>query len=273
MNGIDVSSNDGTVDWYALHQAGSVDFAWVKATEGFTYDDPTFRPNINGANRVGIAVGAYHFARPHSNTAQAEADHFLSIIGDTPLLAACLDFEDDKFTGGGADWALNWLQRVESRRGITPHLYTYTSYWRAHGSPDPAFLCYPLWIAAYQGYAPTLPAPWATWDIWQFTSSGRVAGINTNVDLNRAATFGEEQVQTKEVTVTADHKSGHGFADTGIPKSKVVAATVIAGNDGTVVSGGLLEQPAMDGNALVGVDLHTATLVDVPVNVLVAYTN
>src|SRR5438874_13175319 len=56
--GIDVSHWDGTINWPSVFAAGKV-FAWQKATEGVTYNDPTLATNMSGAKAAGVPIGAY----------------------------------------------------------------------------------------------------------------------------------------------------------------------------------------------------------------------
>ena len=46
--GIDVSRHQKTIDWKKV-AADNVQFVYIKATEGATYQDPMFRKNIEGA--------------------------------------------------------------------------------------------------------------------------------------------------------------------------------------------------------------------------------
>lgn len=57
------------------------DFVILKATEGTSYTDPTFGARLKALYGHGPHVGAYHFAHPEAHTAQAEVDHFASVVG------------------------------------------------------------------------------------------------------------------------------------------------------------------------------------------------
>src|SRR4051812_9597232 len=100
MNGIDVSHNNGTINWAAVAtNATRVDFAYIKASEGVGYTDPTFKVNAEGAKKAGIKIGYYHFASLNTLNdvpdAKAEADYFMSIIKTAPSvdLPYILDIE------------------------------------------------------------------------------------------------------------------------------------------------------------------------------------
>ena len=65
--GMDVSSAQGSVDWQAAFNLGAR-FAYVKATEGTTYTNPSFAQQYNGSYNIGMIRGAYHFAHPDSSS-------------------------------------------------------------------------------------------------------------------------------------------------------------------------------------------------------------
>ena len=43
---------------------------------------------------------------------------------------------------------------------------------------------YPLWMARYTSLWPSPIYPWAGWDFWQYSDSGKIPGVKTHVDLN-----------------------------------------------------------------------------------------
>src|SRR5689334_19243725 len=79
LPGIDVSDNNGQVDWGAVAGAG-YGFAIAKVTEGTGFVDPTFAGNWSAMKSNGLVRGAYHFARPDDNKAEDEARFFLDTI-------------------------------------------------------------------------------------------------------------------------------------------------------------------------------------------------
>jgi GH25 family lysozyme M1 (1,4-beta-N-acetylmuramidase) len=189
-DGVDVSHWQGNVNWTKV-RGDDVTFAFMKATEGTTYADPTLATNWAGAERVGIYRAAYHFARPSTapGSAQAQARFFVSRAGtfsDTGDLPPVLDLEATGGLGTAAlqAWVATWLTTVERLTGRTPMLYFSPYFWIDHLGNSTAFTRYPLWIAHYTTGSPLVPGGWRTWTFWQRTSSGRVAGIGGPVDLN-----------------------------------------------------------------------------------------
>src|SRR5512143_4019056 len=92
--GIDVSYWDAGIDWPKVRATGQR-FVFVKATEGDSYQDPTFDDNWFGAKSAGLLRGAYHFF--HCNIdAKKQADAFINYFksfNDPGELPPVLDLE------------------------------------------------------------------------------------------------------------------------------------------------------------------------------------
>lgn len=193
--GIDVSHHQGNINWTQVAAAGKV-FAWVKATEGITYTDPNYTANMSNGTTAGVVMGAYHFARPLSNSAVSEANHFVSVAGAyiaTGNLPPALDLEDPP--GGSltasmssaalTTWAETWMSTVQNATGITPVIYTSSSIAAYVGS---SLNIYKLWIAKPDGNPNTAPTGLGVWNpnwlVKQYSWSGTVSGISSAVDLN-----------------------------------------------------------------------------------------
>lgn len=178
--GVDVSHWQGRVDWRAVEAAG-IGFAFLKATEGTTYVDPTFRGHWEALGETRILRGAYHRFRA-ANDAAAQAERFLTVVslrpGDLPPVLDIVTTDgvsDERVIRG----ARTWLQIVEERTGVRPIVYTQPKVRRGHLGN--ALNDYPLWIGEYGVDAPSVEG----WAIWQHSQEGRVAGIENRVDLNR----------------------------------------------------------------------------------------
>ena len=193
--GIDVSHHQGVINWSLVANDGKV-FAFVKATEGYTYDDPRFIDNMNNGINAGVIMGAYHFARPDNNSAVDEADHFVSVAGNyigNGFLPPVLDLEDpnsnthlDQLFSSQAltNWVQNWMNRVEILTGVKPIIYLNSHYANYLNS---SLNVYKLWIAK-PGTAPNTPpndiGNWTDWEFKQYSWAGSVNGISGDVDLN-----------------------------------------------------------------------------------------
>jgi GH25 family lysozyme M1 (1,4-beta-N-acetylmuramidase) len=177
----DVSNHQGAVQWdLVLGPPNSCHGGICKATEGVTYVDPTFRSHWDTLGRAGAVRGAYHFARPGTHGPEEQADRFLSVVQDWKpgdLLVLDLEVGD----GDLSDFALRWLQRVETRTGLLPWFYSYGPFIRAHVH-DGRLARYPLWLAAYSNTAPKAPPPWSEWKLWQHTDKANIPGIRAGCD-------------------------------------------------------------------------------------------
>ena len=211
--GIDVSRFQKTIDWPSVAGAG-VRFAFVQASRGSGPDctvkplecgaDPYFATNRAGAESVGIRVGAYHRAFASGSTVEAaradavaESEVFLTTVGSLQSgeLIPVIDVETP-FTGMTATtlrtWVRVWVKRVKARLGRKPMIYTNATSWGATGdTKEFAKAKYPLWVAQWGVGKPSVPAGnWAGhgYSVWQYTSSGSVAGISGRVDMDRLGT-------------------------------------------------------------------------------------
>src|SRR5213593_979354 len=133
LDGIDVSHWQNSIDWTQVAGAG-YGFAFLKATEGRTFDDPNYATYRSDANAAGVIIGAYHFARPDSTTNDAtiEADHFTTVAAPrTGDLKPVLDLEDSGglSTTSLITWVQTWLDRVVADIGAKPIIYTSPNFW------------------------------------------------------------------------------------------------------------------------------------------------
>lgn len=189
--GIDVSENNGQIDWARVAQAGFT-FAYARATLGRESNDPTFEANRQGARAHGLRFGGYHLPYPGNSSAQQQAEHFLSVAkprpGDllpaidvenkTPPDTAEAKFSRDELVA----WLRAWLGAVEAKVGAKPVIYTNPGWWSSR-LKNADLSGHPLWLAHYTEQDPTIPRPWKGYAIWQHSQSGR---IGSHVfDLNR----------------------------------------------------------------------------------------
>lgn len=194
IEGIDVSKWQGVIDWARVRAAGK-HYAIAKATEGIGYEDPSYDRNKAGARANGLAVGAYHFARPGTgNNPVREADWFIATAGyERGMLIPALDLEVSGGLGATAltSWVKAWLGRVYERLGVRAMIYTSPSFWRNNMNDSRWFADNGygiLWVAHWNVASPSVPASnWGgrSWTFWQYSSQGRVPGIEGDVDLNR----------------------------------------------------------------------------------------
>lgn len=199
----DVSEFQGDVDWAKVKSSGA-QFAFVRASDGDKVDARFTAARITAMRAAGLIVGVYHFARPGNanngyRTGAMEAAMSIYPIwkagglraGDLPMV---YDFENESIAGidpvAAAAHLVRWVRVYNYMMAHRPIIYTNSStmnvVYGALSDSEKTFLAgCPLWVAHTGVATPTVPAPWTSWDFWQYTWSASIAGIAGSVDLNR----------------------------------------------------------------------------------------
>jgi lysozyme len=191
VKGIDVSSNNGTINWEQVAKSG-IKFAYIKVSEG-DYVNPQAKRDADQAKAAGLLVGAYCFVSPKSGrTGGQEADYFLTRAREAGLLkAGCLrpvaDIEVTRLPAGKPSrrYHYRFVERIIKTTGIKPMIYTGSWFWDGVLGARNAHDC-PLWLASYSPlWKRYVPAAFRKGvSIHQWTDKGQVDGINTHVDMN-----------------------------------------------------------------------------------------
>lgn len=207
---MDVSRHQGQIDWAKVKSSGMISGVMLRAMgnsgddkPSAPYIDPTFARNYAECTRLGIPCGVYGYFKA---TTREEADKELAVFqqaigGRTIQLPVAVDIEDkvqmaltkEQLT----DIAAYCLATVESR-GVYAMLYTGlwfgNTYLHMGGAALKAF---DVWLAAYRS---TKPSPGWPFGMWQYTSSGKIPGVSTNVDLSVAYKDYEKIIAKKGLT-------------------------------------------------------------------------
>ena len=182
---IDVSTWQGSIDFKKVKSAG-YDYVIIRAGYGKekSQKDNMFETNYKKAKSAGLKVGAYWFSYAMSpSTATAEADACLSCIkGKKFELPVYYDMEyQPAMSTSNSNYtkmAVNFCNKLKSngfKSGVysSASVYDYLlnrktlknngiSIWNAEWYTKPSITC----------------------DVWQYSETGRINGISTNVDLN-----------------------------------------------------------------------------------------
>lgn len=189
VHGIDVSRWQGDIEWKTARRVG-ISFAYVKATEGGDFLDPMFRNHWDGAKKVGVRRGAYHyfyFCRP----ANEQARWFIkNVPRDPAALPPVLDMEWNhrsptcQLRPDGAKVraeAKRFLDILERHYGQRPVVYTTVDFFRDTNIGQ--LKNTQFWVRSVAGH-PRETYPGQNWTFWQYTGTGVVPGVQTPVDIN-----------------------------------------------------------------------------------------
>ena len=199
IKGIDLSAHNGLVDFQKVKD-DTVSFVILKATEGTDFCDAMFAHNYKEARKAGLKVGAYHFFR-FDTPGKMQAEHFISSLSgrmlDLPLVIDVEDWQNAK--GVSASAVVRQLRQMIDTLAALGHrvmIYTnragYAKYVKGN-FPDTH-----LWYCTFSGEPPHGVDKWA---LWQHSHSGKVNGVEGNVDVN---TFNGKEPAFRAFTMRVD---------------------------------------------------------------------
>ena len=191
--GIDVSKWNGDIDWDKVKNAG-VEFAIIRAgyrgsSTGSLVEDPYFAANMKGARASGIPVGVYFFTQAVNEVeAVEEASAVLQLIREYQLDYPV--FIDTEGAGGGGradelDVETRTLVceafcRTIENAGYHAGVYASRNWYNNRLHADRLDGQYCIWLAEYR----SVPLYQGYYQLWQYTSKGKIDGLSGNVDMN-----------------------------------------------------------------------------------------
>lgn len=224
---IDVSDWQGEIDW-AKVKASGIDGAIIRYADGTTLDK-RFERNIKLAQYYGLHVGVYIFSRAKTKAqAEKEAERLYKAASIfTPDMPYYIDLEAkglEKYADTVAAAFLNKMAAYGVRGGVYANLNWWNNYLTKTARDYSASA---FWIAQYNGTMDYKPA--SAMGMWQYTSSGKVKGIEGKVDRDKCYVaywnikkktngqkIGEEADRISYAYKTSSSKSNY---ETGKPKA------------------------------------------------------
>ena len=192
--GIDVSRHQGDIDWEKVAASG-VEFAIIKVgargygAEGNIILDERFSEYISGASAAGLKIGVYFYTQAITEEEVLEEVNLLieAVQGYELSYPVVCDVEKTaKSTGRMNQLTVEerthlvrlFVDKVKEA-GYTPMIYSNMEMWSVLLDMA-SFEDVEKWFAYY---GPSLYFPY-DYAIWQYSDTGRVDGIEENVDLN-----------------------------------------------------------------------------------------
>lgn len=182
MKGIDISTHNGSIDFNAVKNSG-VEVVIIKATEGVDFVDNRLQEHYVKASSTGLHIGFYHFMSEKTNPVQ-QANDFWDAIKDKKFdVIPCLDIEVNNYGRSAAEITDRCLQFLNQFKLISGYdCMIYTGGYFGRDNLDSRIKGYKGWIAHYGvDYPMNTGFPVVG---HQYSETGRVNGINGNVDMN-----------------------------------------------------------------------------------------
>lgn len=196
INGIDISSHNGVVDFSKLKSQGYT-FVMLRVgyrgySNGALSKDMMFESNYKDAKENGLDVGGYFFSQAvNEDEGEGEADFMIKCIADkafTYPLAIDTEKSGARLNKGRADnikiedrtaAVVGFCKRMEEC-GFYAMIYA-SEYWFKSNLQLDKLTAYDKWIAKWSVVKPSI-----TCGMWQNTNSLKLAGISTRVDGDSA---------------------------------------------------------------------------------------
>lgn len=210
MKGIDVAKWNGIIDWNKVKDYG-VEFTILKVINKQCKKEDAFERNYQGATAQGLPVDVYNYSYALTvEKALLDAKAVLSVVKNKKIGMVWLDIEEKEQMNLGMTLIdiINAYKNIIESAGYKFGVYTGLSFYNSFIKPFHTFVDCPFWIARYPSKAQMdfsdmpkedkkpsiLHQLWG----WQYTSTGRVDGINGNVDLSLTYDLAEQEESTEE---------------------------------------------------------------------------
>ena len=178
---IDVSEHQGQINWDQVKTTG-VDGAILRCGFGdniTSQDDKQWKRNADECTRLGIPFGTYIYSYATSMAQiESEAQHILRLVKGYKLsYPIYLDLEQTGTESGSVERAKRFGDIIEAA-GYWCGIYANLNWWNNY---LPGLDRFTKWVAQYNSQCEYTGA---NKDIWQYSDTGRVAGIAGDVDMN-----------------------------------------------------------------------------------------
>lgn len=177
---IDVSDHQRQIDWNKVKADGVIG-AIIRYADGDTLD-VRFSENMINAKKAGLHIGAYIFSRAKTK-AQAEDEAIRLFNACKPYdldLPLYIDLEAKGLEKYANTVAQAFIAKIKAFGG-KPGVYANLNWWNNYLQPT-AKMSFAMWVAQYNSTLDYKPR--ADVGMWQYSSRGKVNGINGRVDMD-----------------------------------------------------------------------------------------
>ena len=238
MRVIDVSEYNGAINWEAVKEAG-IQGAIIRCGYGMditSQDDKQWGRNVSECERLGIPYGVYLYSyADNTDKARSEAQHVLRLIKGRKLsFPVYYDLEQAGIEGAAVANAKIFGDLIEAA-GYWCGVY-YNKDWHNRvikGQLDR----FTLWGAGYgtnNGQMQEKYKPGFGEDMWQYTSVGKVNGINGDVDMNECYRNFPEEIAGAAIPEGDHVVFSTCYASSTDPIAKAIPASKMARNHGSI---------------------------------------
>lgn len=184
--GMDISEYQGTINWDTVKNRSDIDFVIIRCSYGSGYKDRKWEYNVKECERLGIPYGVYIYSTATTVSAvEKEAENVKKMLeGHQPTYPVYFDMEENSVLNLGSSTigklANTFCSKI-SGAGYKVGIYA-SLYWWNSILTDRVFKneSWSKWVAQYSASCQYQ----SKYDMWQCTSSGKVNGVSTNVDIN-----------------------------------------------------------------------------------------
>lgn len=189
MKGIDVSHYNGNIDWKTVAES-DIDYAIIRCGYGndqANQDDTYWQQNVKGCEDNNIPYGVYIYSYATTKEmALSEAKHVLRLVDGHKLsFPIYYDVEADvqkKLTKSQITELIDTFSKEIMKQGYECGVYSNLDWWtnriESKVATNPNYF---KWVAQYNNVGTTFGY---NYEMWQYTESGTVAGVNGKCDIN-----------------------------------------------------------------------------------------
>ena len=203
--GIDVSKYQGNINWNSVRNDG-ITFSFVRAGNrgygtGLIVEDPYFKKNVINASNAGVKIGVYFYSQAINEAEAIEEARFvtdkllmyglqsrisLPIVIDVEYATSQHNGRADNLTKQERTNIVRAFANYIKGMGYEPMVYASKDF--LYNNLDMSQLSdLNVWLAHYKNVEDPMSNMsdyTGIYQVWQYTSSGSVNGINGNVDMN-----------------------------------------------------------------------------------------